>query len=216
MGVRFRKSIKVAPGVRLNVSKSGVSTTIGVRGASVNVGKQGVYGNVGIPGTGLSVRERLRKPKSNQKSQPSPKSAMGSKAPERPQKASMSAADTATSVQRNQAALYLRFWEGYFTRGLRRSRRSYAAATVAWVVVLFLAIVSIALGPEPDSTASALMLMIAMLVYVWAQLWISIQRARDAGVPSFIGGLVLFLMGPVGWVVGFVVPSKKMPVHDEG
>ncbi|MDO6722628.1 DUF4236 domain-containing protein [Celeribacter halophilus] len=214
MGVRFRKSIKVAPGVRLNVSKSGVSTTVGVRGASVNVGKQGVYGNAGIPGTGLSVREKLKKPKPNPK--PSPKSAKGSKAPERLQKASMSVADTAASAQSDQAALCLRFWEGYFTRGLRRSRRSYAAATVAWVVVLFLAIVSIALGPEPDSTASALMFMFALLVYVWAQLWISIQRARDAGVPSFIGGLVLFFMGPVGWAVGFVVPSKKVLVHDEG
>jgi hypothetical protein len=59
MGMRFRRSIKIAPGVRLNVSKSGLSTTIGPRGATVSVGPRGVYGNVGIPGTGLSVRERL-------------------------------------------------------------------------------------------------------------------------------------------------------------
>ncbi|MFP7851565.1 DUF4236 domain-containing protein [Pseudomonas aeruginosa] len=32
MAIRFRKSIKVAPGVRLNISKSGVSTSVGGKG----------------------------------------------------------------------------------------------------------------------------------------------------------------------------------------
>ncbi len=59
MGFRFRKSINVMPGVRLNLSKSGVSTTIGARGASGTMGKRGVYSNVGIPGTGVSFRQRL-------------------------------------------------------------------------------------------------------------------------------------------------------------
>ena len=52
--MRFQKSVKVMPGVRLNLSKSGVSTSIGGRGATVNVGKRGVRSTVGIPGTGLS------------------------------------------------------------------------------------------------------------------------------------------------------------------
>lgn len=59
MGFRFRKSVKIMPGVRLNISKSGFSTTIGGRGASVNVGKSGTYMNAGIPGTGLSMREKI-------------------------------------------------------------------------------------------------------------------------------------------------------------
>ncbi|WP_288074680.1 DUF4236 domain-containing protein [Pseudomonas sp.] len=59
MGIRFRKSIKVAPGIKLNISKSGVSTTIGKRGASVNIGKKGVHANAGIPGTGLSYRTKI-------------------------------------------------------------------------------------------------------------------------------------------------------------
>lgn len=67
MAFRFRKSVKVAPGLRLNFSKSGVSTSAGVRGASVTAGKSGLHGNVGIPGTGLSYRERLDKPKSKSK-----------------------------------------------------------------------------------------------------------------------------------------------------
>lgn len=57
--MRFRKSVKVCPGVRLNFSKSGVSTSLGVRGASVTVGKKGVYANYGIPGTGIYNREKI-------------------------------------------------------------------------------------------------------------------------------------------------------------
>ena len=35
---RFRRTIKVAPGVRLNVGKTGISTTVGVDGARVTTG----------------------------------------------------------------------------------------------------------------------------------------------------------------------------------
>lgn len=59
MGFRFRKSIKLLPGVRVNISKSGVSTTLGPRGASIGIGKQGTFLNIGIPGTGLSYRQRI-------------------------------------------------------------------------------------------------------------------------------------------------------------
>lgn len=54
MGFRFRKSVKLLPGVRLNLSKSGFSTTIGRPGASVNIRGRRVRGTVGLPGTGLS------------------------------------------------------------------------------------------------------------------------------------------------------------------
>ena len=59
MGLRFRRSVRLYPGVRLNFSRSGVSTSIGVRGATVTLGPQGTYANVGLPGTGLSYRTRL-------------------------------------------------------------------------------------------------------------------------------------------------------------
>lgn len=59
MGIRFRKRVKIMPGVSLNISKSGISTTIGTKGASVNIGKNGVYGNAGIPGTGIYTREKI-------------------------------------------------------------------------------------------------------------------------------------------------------------
>ena len=57
--MRFRRKTKLFPGVYLNFSKSGISTTIGVPGASINFGKQGAYLNTGIPGTGIYNRQRI-------------------------------------------------------------------------------------------------------------------------------------------------------------
>jgi len=54
MGFRFRRSVKILPGIRLNFSRRGISTSIGVRGAHVTLGKNGVRTTVGLPGSGLS------------------------------------------------------------------------------------------------------------------------------------------------------------------
>ena len=59
MGFNFRKSFKVAPGVKLNISKKGISSvSAGVKGARVRVGKKGTRTTVGIPGTGLSYSKQ--------------------------------------------------------------------------------------------------------------------------------------------------------------
>jgi hypothetical protein len=54
MGFRFSRRIKILPGVTVNLSRSGVSTSIGVRGAHITVGHGKVRETVGLPGTGLS------------------------------------------------------------------------------------------------------------------------------------------------------------------
>lgn len=54
MTLRFRQTFTLFPGVRINVGKRGISTSIGVPGATVNIGKQGVRTTIGAPGTGLS------------------------------------------------------------------------------------------------------------------------------------------------------------------
>lgn len=55
MGTRFRKSIKVAPGIKLNVNKSSVSLTAGVKGYHKTINSKGtVTTSASIPGTGLS------------------------------------------------------------------------------------------------------------------------------------------------------------------
>ena len=65
MSLRFRKRIRVFPGFTLNLSKSGMSATLGVRGCSVNIGKNGRYLNTGIPGTGLYDRKKIDNPNNN-------------------------------------------------------------------------------------------------------------------------------------------------------
>ncbi len=57
--MRFSKRIKVFPGFSLNVSKSGISSTIGIKGTSINFSKRGTYFNSSIPGTGISFREKI-------------------------------------------------------------------------------------------------------------------------------------------------------------
>ena len=58
MGFRFRKSVKIAPGVRLNIGKKSVGISAGVKGARVSVNSKGrVTKTVGIPGTGLSYTD---------------------------------------------------------------------------------------------------------------------------------------------------------------
>ncbi|MFN7251094.1 MAG: DUF4236 domain-containing protein [Anaerobacillus sp.] len=61
MSFRFQKRVKVAPGLRLNISKRGISTSVRRRGASVTLGRSGLYSNVGLPGSGLSYRTKLDK-----------------------------------------------------------------------------------------------------------------------------------------------------------
>lgn len=61
MGIRFRKSLRIMPGVKLNLSKSGVSTSVGRPGAAINLGPRGSRATVGVPGTGLSYNTPLHR-----------------------------------------------------------------------------------------------------------------------------------------------------------
>ena len=58
--MRFRKSISILKGLKMNVSKSGVSLTAkGGRGVSANLGREGLFLNTSIPGTGLYDRKKI-------------------------------------------------------------------------------------------------------------------------------------------------------------
>jgi Holliday junction resolvasome RuvABC ATP-dependent DNA helicase subunit len=59
MAWNYRKRVKIAPGIHLNFSKNGVSTSIGPKGAKVTFGKNGTYMNTSIPGTGLYSRQKI-------------------------------------------------------------------------------------------------------------------------------------------------------------
>ena len=69
MGFRFHKSIKILPGVRLNINKRSVSITAGGKLGGVTVNSRtGASARVSIPGTGISYRTKTTssalKPKS--------------------------------------------------------------------------------------------------------------------------------------------------------
>ena len=61
MALRFRRTMKIAPGVRLNLTKTGVSARIGPKGAGVTVGTSGTTVSAGLPGTGLHVSKKIKK-----------------------------------------------------------------------------------------------------------------------------------------------------------
>lgn len=60
MGFRFRKSIKIAPGVKLNLGKKSTGISVGNKfgGVSINT-KTGVTTRVSAPGTGMSYTSRI-------------------------------------------------------------------------------------------------------------------------------------------------------------
>mgnify|MGYP000849681017 FL=1 len=60
MGFRFRRSFGIAPGLRLNLSRSGISATVGPRGAHLTMGNAAPSVSVGIPGTGISYRQSFK------------------------------------------------------------------------------------------------------------------------------------------------------------
>jgi len=70
MSFRFRKSLKIAPGVRVNIGKQGF-TSLGV--GKTNFGKRGVYQNFTIPGTGISYRATIAEHSRSSKKTATPK-----------------------------------------------------------------------------------------------------------------------------------------------
>ena len=60
MGFRFRRSVKLLPGLRLNLSKGGVSLSAGVPGAHLNFSPRGARTTFGVPGSGFSWSTNLK------------------------------------------------------------------------------------------------------------------------------------------------------------
>jgi hypothetical protein len=60
MGLRFQRHLSVFPGLRLNLSKTGVSLSIGHRGFWYTIGPKGQRATIGLPGTGVSYTTTYR------------------------------------------------------------------------------------------------------------------------------------------------------------
>lgn len=59
MGWRFRRSIRLMPGVRVNLGRMRASLSVGPRGLTYNVGSKGSRVTVGLPGTGISYTQSI-------------------------------------------------------------------------------------------------------------------------------------------------------------
>lgn len=58
MGIRFRRSIRIGPGVKVNLTKTGAGLTFGPKGAHYSIHSSGRRTKtVGLPGTGLYYQE---------------------------------------------------------------------------------------------------------------------------------------------------------------
>ncbi|MBZ9798759.1 DUF4236 domain-containing protein [Mesorhizobium sp. ES1-4] len=59
MGFRYRKSLRLIPGVRLNVTGKGLSSaSFGRPGSTLNMGRGGIQSTVGLPGSGMSYSSK--------------------------------------------------------------------------------------------------------------------------------------------------------------
>lgn len=57
--MRFRRAFTVLPGVKVNITPNGLSTTIGKGPLSINTGSHGTFANVHVPGTPFWDRIKL-------------------------------------------------------------------------------------------------------------------------------------------------------------
>ena len=61
MAWRFRRSKKLAPGVRLNISEKSIGLSFGGRGVTYSINSRGTRTRTfSLPGTGLSHVKRIR------------------------------------------------------------------------------------------------------------------------------------------------------------
>ena len=67
MPIRFHKSRKVLPGVRLNVSKRGVGASVGPKGLRMSIGPKGIRTTQSIPGSGISFIQQRSKSQKGKK-----------------------------------------------------------------------------------------------------------------------------------------------------
>ena len=72
MGLRFRRRFSIIPGLRVNLSRSGASLSIGHRGAWYTVGPRGRRVTLGIPGSGLFWMQRIPPGGAPHNAQPAP------------------------------------------------------------------------------------------------------------------------------------------------
>jgi tetratricopeptide (TPR) repeat protein len=99
--MQFRRRINIAPGVQLNLSKGGISLSVGPRGMRYTFGRGKSDINIGLPGSGIYYRKHIDLPGMGDKD----KEAEAEKAPQKPARKSRKARHNALQEPREQAAV---------------------------------------------------------------------------------------------------------------
>ena len=60
MGLRFRKTFSILPGVRLNIGKKSASVRFGIKGLGFTAGTAGQTVSASLPGSGFSVSHKIK------------------------------------------------------------------------------------------------------------------------------------------------------------
>ena len=84
MPVRIRKSFNLFPGVKVNMSKGGMSISVGRKGFHLNFSRRGVRQTVGLPGSGISESSYLFKNKAEDDNKEERSSEEAMEKPKRP------------------------------------------------------------------------------------------------------------------------------------
>ena len=101
MPVRIRRTFTLFPGVKVNLSKGGMSITVGTKGFHLNFSKRGVRQTVGLPGSGISESSYLFKNKPDKEAE---KDATSEKEQDSPSKASEKPKQRSKRSVREQAS----------------------------------------------------------------------------------------------------------------
>ena len=86
MPVRIRKTFTLFPGVKVNLSKGGMSISVGRKGFTLNFSKHGVRQTTGLPGSGISHTSYLFKSEDEKKERETKKEERDSDTDDKPKR----------------------------------------------------------------------------------------------------------------------------------
>lgn len=136
MPFRFRRSVKILPGLRINLSKSGASVSLGGRGFHYTLGPKGTRITAGIPGTGLSWTEY----KTHARHSPY---ARDISSPQPPQSTSAQHCDSLEVIQNASAGQINAFSTSELAPILNRANRRIRLAPAVLVICILLFIAAL-------------------------------------------------------------------------
>lgn len=173
MGLRFRRSIKAGP-IRINLSKSGIGFSAGVKGARITKPAKGkARTTVGIPGTGLSYSKTVGGKKKSAAKKTTKKKAAPKKTYSKKQNPSTTSELTAEEYEKGIGCL---------------------SAAARWIFILIMAFLAYLIGFKFRSVFPVAAILVALPIGVWQDLLLdklhmSILSKLSAGAAFAIAGM---------------------------